>query len=76
MSKVAERINVLKTRLLFSWLCTQLFNQFKFGFILTQFIFSDAGLFVWGSNAFGQLGIEKLGGHMTTPAKSQVFTIV
>lgn len=76
MPKVAERINVLKTRLLFSWPCTQLFNQFKFGFILTQFIFSDAGLFVWGSNAFGQLGTEKLGGHMTTPAKSQVFTIV
>ncbi|XP_058972380.2 secretion-regulating guanine nucleotide exchange factor isoform X1 [Pocillopora verrucosa] len=35
---------------------------------------TDAGLFVWGSNAFGQLGIEKLGGHMTTPAKSQYFT--
>ncbi|XP_022794216.1 RCC1 and BTB domain-containing protein 2-like isoform X2 [Stylophora pistillata] len=43
-------------------------------FIVTQIIFSDAGLFVWGSNAFGQLGTGRFGGHLTTPAKSQYFT--
>lgn len=32
---------------------------------------TDAGLFVWGSNAFGQLGTGRFGGHLTTPAKSQ-----
>ncbi|PFX23408.1 Xaa-Pro aminopeptidase 2 [Stylophora pistillata] len=34
----------------------------------------DAGLFVWGSNAFGQLGTGRFGGHLTTPAKSQSAT--
>ena len=34
--------------------------------------FSDAGLYVWGSNAFGQLGMGKLGGYITRPMLCQV----
>ena len=34
---------------------------------------SDAGFYVGGSNAFGQLGTGKLGGHLTTPALCQVL---
>lgn len=32
---------------------------------------TDAGLYVWGSNTFGQLGTGKLGGSNTRPALCQ-----
>ena len=34
---------------------------------------SDTGFYVWGSNAFGQLGTGNIGGQLTTPALFQVL---
>ncbi|XP_073240509.1 secretion-regulating guanine nucleotide exchange factor-like isoform X2 [Porites lutea] len=35
---------------------------------------TDHGLYVWGSNAFGQLGMGKLGGYLTRPTLCKEFT--
>lgn len=40
--------------------------------LLQRFCFSEAGLYVWGSNSFGQLAIGKIGGCITRPTLCEV----
>lgn len=40
--------------------------------LLWRLCFSEAGLYVWGSNYFGQLGTGKIGGCITRPTLCEV----
>ena len=40
--------------------------------LLWRLCFSEAGLYVWGSNSFGQLGIGKIDGCITRPTLCEV----
>lgn len=40
--------------------------------LLQRLCFSEAGLYVWGSNSFGQLAIGKIVGCITRPTLCEV----
>ena len=40
--------------------------------LLRRLCFSEAVLYVWGSNSFGQLGIGQIGGCITRPTLCEV----